>query len=166
MATFGQWLLAQEDQAVAGTGEPTTTARLAKAWKADPERGNTSSPSGMKRHIASRWGGEPVDGRPDQETAIAWLAQAQDEYRGQRHLQPAGTAQSAASDSDLRDLVKQLAFDVGWIRAALSMLLTDEQLEVLAVAAAETGADPEDAETLDWAGMWAKADHSGAGEAG
>lgn len=163
MATFGQWLLAQEDQAVAGTGEPTVIARLAKAWKADPDRGNTSSPSGMKRHIASRWGGEPVDGRPDQETALAWLAEAQDVFRGQRHLQPAGTAQPAAQDDDLRELVRQMGFDVGWLRAALSMLLTDEQLEVLDVAAAEAA---EEAEPIDFAQMWAKADHSGTHEAG
>lgn len=161
MATFAQWLLAQEDQVDAG-GEATVVARLARAWKGDNGHGNTSSPAGVKRYISGRWDEEhPDEGSPTAAEMLGWLDTTLAVYRGQRTL--GAVPEPSAAQQDLADLVKQLAFDVGWLRAALSMLLTDEQLAVLDAAAAQAA---EEAETPDFAEMWAKADHSGADEAG
>lgn len=159
MATFAQWLLAQEDQ-VDGAGGATVIARLASAWKADQGRGNISSPSGMRGHIKAHWA-EAADGHPDADTALAWLEEAHGTYRRTRSVQPVPDAAESSQVRDLRELVAQLVADIGWLRAAVTLMLPAEALEVLAEAEADI-----EAETTDWAAMWAQADHSGADEAG
>lgn len=161
MATFAQWLKVQEDQVNEG-GEATAVARLAKAWGADSTHGNVSSPSGLASYVARNWAhNHPEEGAPSAEQMLEWLELAREQYKRSRQLSVVDSSESASSNAISDEVLAALAaiqHELGWLRAALSMILPDDAMEALRIAA-ETG--PDQPEQPDFAALWAAADHSG-----